>query len=221
MAERERSKPERDMKGKPRSWKDSSEIYIDEKENNFITYSVKNIYISHTSRAVQHTTSTSRRTAHNVSELVLQGLTRARFVDLCFFNSLVIFSSSELGSRGLLYSSSSSLSELSFSFSVSESCFFFAEAISAACRFRHLVRLFWNHTWPREERSARPAPRQSRPVPAPRGIAATPGGHPPRPRGAVTAANEAARCRQRHGHGQSSSAPRGSQHRCQNSAALH
>lgn len=80
---------------------------------------------------------------------MLQGLTRDRFVDLCFFNSLVIFSSSELGSRGLLYSSSSSLSELSFSFSVSESCFFLADAISAACRFRHLVRLFWNQTWAR------------------------------------------------------------------------
>lgn len=79
---------------------------------------------------------------HKVSELLLQGLISARLVALCFFKSLVIFSSSEFGSRGLLYSSSSSLSELSFIFSVSESCFFLAEAISAACLFRHLVLLF-------------------------------------------------------------------------------
>lgn len=84
---------------------------------------------------------------HKVSELLLQGLISARLVALCFFKSLVIFSSSEFGSRGLLYSSSSSLSELSFIFSVSESCFFLAEAISAACLFRHLVLLFWNQTW--------------------------------------------------------------------------
>lgn len=83
---------------------------------------------------------------HKVSELLLHGLISARLVALCFFNSLVIFSSSEFGSRGLLYSSSSSLSELSFIFSVSESCFFLAEAISAACLFRHLVLLFWNQT---------------------------------------------------------------------------
>ncbi|TNN37756.1 hypothetical protein EYF80_052084 [Liparis tanakae] len=86
-----------------------------------------------------------------VSELLLQGLISARLVALCFFNSLVIFSSSELGSSGLLYSSSSSLSELSFIFSVSESCFFLAVAISAACLFRHLVLLFWNQTWGGEE----------------------------------------------------------------------
>lgn len=79
---------------------------------------------------------------HKVSELLLQGLISARLVALCFFNSLVIFSSSEFGSSGLLYSSSSSLSELSFIFSVSESCFFLAVAISAACLFRHLVLLF-------------------------------------------------------------------------------
>ena len=83
---------------------------------------------------------------HKVSELLLQGLMSARLVALCFFNSLVIFSSSEFGSSGLLYSSSSSLSELSFIFSVSESCFFLAVAISAACLFRHLVLLFWNQT---------------------------------------------------------------------------
>lgn len=91
---------------------------------------------------------------HKVSELLLHGLISARLVALCFFNSLVIFSSSEFGSSGLLYSSSSSLSELSFIFSVSESCFFLAEAISAACLFRHLVLLFWNQTcW--EERKKR------------------------------------------------------------------
>lgn len=105
---------------------------------------------------------------------MLQGLTRDRFVDLCFFNSLVIFSSSELGSRGLLYSSSSSLSELSFSFSVSESCFFFAEAISAACRFRHLVRLFWNQTW--APGTAQPRRRAAAPGPPDGG-----GGTGPRP----------------------------------------
>lgn len=76
------------------------------------------------------------------------GLTSAKFEGLCFLRSRVIFSSSELGSRGRLYSSSSSASEPpTFSFSASESCFFLADAISAACRLRHLVRRFWNHTW--------------------------------------------------------------------------
>lgn len=76
------------------------------------------------------------------------GLTSAKFEGLCFLSSRVIFSSSELGSRGRLYSSSSSASEPpTFSFSASESCFFLADAISAACRLRHLVRRFWNHTW--------------------------------------------------------------------------
>lgn len=75
------------------------------------------------------------------------GLTSAKFEGLCFLRSRVIFSSSELGSRGRLYSSSSSASEPpTFSFSASESCFFLADAISAACRLRHLVRRFWNHT---------------------------------------------------------------------------
>lgn len=139
---------------------------------------------------------------------MLQGLTRDRFVDLCFFNSLVIFSSSELGSRGLLYSSSSSLSELSFSFSVSESCFFFAEAISAACRFRHLVRLFWNQTWapapgtaqlspaatPRPPTAA-PGPGRGRPCPPVRGPggAAPPGKGERRSRGVPGAAGRGLR----------------------------
>lgn len=147
---------------------------------NNIIYSVKNIYTSHVHLTVQPHSKQSKSSVnsvfipclgspeeseaddddddeesfaqfhHKVSELLLQGLMRDRLLVLCFFNSLVIFSSSEFGSRGLLYSSSSSFSELSFIFSVSESCFFLAVAISAACLLRHLVLLFWNQTWDRK-----------------------------------------------------------------------
>ena len=53
---------------------------------------------------------------------------------------------SDIWSRSLLLSDdcSSSISELSKSSACS--CFFFADAISAACFFLHFVRLFWNHT---------------------------------------------------------------------------
>lgn len=147
---------------------------------NNIIYSVKNIYTSHCTTAFKakqreqcvYTLLSSAsvlqeslkqmmrrmmmmksRFHHKVSELLLHGLMRDRLLVLCFFNSLVIFSSSEFGSRGLLYSSSSS-SELSFIFSVSESCFFLAVAISAACLFRHLVLLFWNQTWDRKQNAS-------------------------------------------------------------------
>lgn len=54
---------------------------------------------------------------------------------------------SDIWSRNLLLSDdcSSSISEVSKSSACS--CFFLADAISAACFFLHFVRLFWNHTY--------------------------------------------------------------------------